>query len=141
MAFAHWWGSEARTTGCHQLFDPSVRLPPPHSVGQLRSQRTAPPGACYRSGLPDPALVAISAADLEPHRRAGIDADILIKVSSFPADTDFCKTSIAAAMPVVYETLTRRAIFGQIWMCQVFPDNDFSSNLAHVLHELTHIVV
>eukprot|EP00892_Ulva_mutabilis_P001828 jgi/Ulvmu1/11646/UM008_0050.1 len=70
----------------------------------------------------------------------GIDADLLIKVTSYPVDTEFCKSSLAAALPVVYETLTRRALFGQVWMCQIQPRYDFSSNLATVLHELTHVI-
>lgn len=72
---------------------------------------------------------------------AGIDADILVKVASYPADTNFCRSSLAAALPVVFETLTRRAIFGQIWVCQILPKFDFSGNLATVVHELIHIVV
>ena len=52
-----------------------------------------------------------------------------------------CDGTIAFALPVLFETLTRRPTFGQITFCQIRPDVDFATNMQVVVHELIHVLV
>lgn len=71
---------------------------------------------------------------------AGIDADLLVKVSSMPRDHGVCRDTIAFAVPSVFEKYTRRPIFDTIWVCH-FGQDDFATDLGTMMHELGHIIV
>lgn len=48
--------------------------------------------------------------------------------------------AIAFALPGLFEKLTRRPMFGMMWVCHLGED-DFATDLGVIMHELGHIIV
>lgn len=82
-----------------------------------------------------------STPSFTPLVRAAYDADLVVRVVSLDPDSQECNSPIAFAFPGVFETLTRRPTFGEIFFCDIRPEIDFSINLQVVVHELLHVVV
>lgn len=71
---------------------------------------------------------------------AGIDADIVMKVTSLPAASSQCEGLLAGATAYLVENTTLRPIYGLILMCKV-DESKFGSNLATTVHEVLHALV
>lgn len=71
----------------------------------------------------------------------GIDADLLVKISSMPRDDPRCGDgTIAFALPALFEKFTRRPTFGMLFICHL-GGADFATDLGIIMHELGHIIV
>lgn len=75
---------------------------------------------------------------VRPH--AGIDADVLLKVTSQPETAEACDGVVASAAPLLYEFITARPIFGVIRLCKV-DENAFTYDVTTVVHEILHALV
>jgi hypothetical protein len=71
---------------------------------------------------------------------AGIDADIVLKVSSKPADSEACRGLLAGAMAFYAEDATLRPVYGLVELCQINPA-DFLGDLSTTVHEVLHALV
>lgn len=72
---------------------------------------------------------------------AGLDADILIKVTSIPASDAACDGGVkASASARLLNPDTRRPVYGYIVWCQI-PLDDFEGELSTATHEVLHILV
>jgi hypothetical protein len=72
---------------------------------------------------------------------AGIDADILIKVQTFPVGWWLCQDGFkASGHPEILEDKHFRPIYGIIQACRISP-SDFEGDLALYTHEILTILV
>jgi hypothetical protein len=70
----------------------------------------------------------------------GIDADIVMKVTSLPVSSEACDGILAGATAFLVERVTLRPIYGLILLCAV-SEADFDNNLATTVHEVLHALV
>lgn len=71
---------------------------------------------------------------------SGIDADIVLKVSSKPANSAQCDGVLAGAFAYLVEDQTLRPVYGLVELCQINP-NDFPGDLSTTVHEVLHALV
>jgi hypothetical protein len=71
---------------------------------------------------------------------AGIDADLILKVTSEPADAPICEGVLAGAVAYLVEEATLRPIFGIVQLCQI-NEEDFGNDLSTTVHEVLHVLV
>jgi hypothetical protein len=71
---------------------------------------------------------------------AGVDADILMKVTSKPANDPACEGVLAASAAVYVEAVSKRPIFGVMFFCNV-NSADFENDLTTSIHEVLHALV
>lgn len=75
------------------------------------------------------------------HAYAAYDADMVIKVTSGLRASPECDGSDAVSKTGLFDTLTKRPIFGQIRMCSTEPTTFLPITLQVVLHEIFHMLV
>lgn len=71
---------------------------------------------------------------------AGIDADIVMKVTSLPADSEACEGLLAGATAFLVEEVTLRPIYGFILLCNI-DEEQFDNDLSTTVHEVLHALV
>jgi Leishmanolysin len=69
---------------------------------------------------------------------AGVDADVIVYVTSQPRDT--CGTTLASAAACAFDPLNNRPVAGNIIFCTINP-SEFEQDLATAVHELLHVLV
>lgn len=74
------------------------------------------------------------------HKCTGIDADVVLKVSSKPANSEQCRGVLAGAFAYLVEDATLRPVYGLVELCQIIPD-DFAGDLSTTVHEVFHALV
>jgi hypothetical protein len=70
----------------------------------------------------------------------GIDADLVMKVTSIPASDPTCEGVLAGAAAVYVESGSLRPIYGVMILCN-FDPNNFSNDLTTTVHETLHVLV
>jgi hypothetical protein len=86
------------------------------------------------------ALLRVTKTTRGTSSHSGIDADVLIKVTSYAATDPYCRGINAAAASHKYEDGTYRPIYGYIIFCKIKP-SDFEGDLATTMHEVMHVLV
>ena len=75
---------------------------------------------------------------LHHHLCAGVDADIIIYVTT--SDPDTCGDTLASAAACAFDAGTNRPVAGNIIFCKFSP-NQYDKDLATAVHEIFHILV
>jgi hypothetical protein len=74
------------------------------------------------------------------HCAAGIDADIILKVSALDTASEECDMVLASATYDIRDYETGRPISGFVTLCRVNM-NDFEGDLTTTVHEVLHALV
>eukprot|EP00892_Ulva_mutabilis_P009758 jgi/Ulvmu1/7154/UM034_0061.1 len=93
-------------------------------------------GVLDETGEPIPDLDANDTASTASG--AGIDGDFVMKVVALEAAR--CQGKSSLAVPALFDSLSRRPIYGVAFICNVRPEA-FHANLEDVLHEMMHTLV